>query len=87
MDPETAALFDRMSADTDLADEIKLLRTCLALLTDDLRKNWRQILQTMAALFRAVQLQLKLHARMPKLEQLLRERGEQVLRTERKRDE
>lgn len=87
MDPETAARFDRMSADPDLAYEIKLVRTYMAALTGDLIRNGRLIMQAMAALMRAVQIRLKQAAGQTDLERFLEETGAQVLTDLEQRDE
>ena len=87
MPPETAALFDRVSSDPDLGYEIKLLRTYISILTDDLKRNGRQILQSIVILIRAVQVRLKQGAGLAEIKQLLRKTGEQVLTEMEKRDE
>ena len=87
MDPETAARFDRMSAEPDMAYEIKLVRTFIAALTGDLIRNGRLMMQAMAVLMRAVQIRLKQAAGQTDVERFLHEIGDRVLTDLEQRDE
>ncbi len=59
LSPDGRAAYQTASADGDLADEIRLMRTVLSHLADDIPANHRDIVHTVGVLARVTSLFLK----------------------------
>jgi hypothetical protein len=76
---EDQKIYDEMSGDPDLSDEIRLTRTIITKLWNQLEEQEITINQALALLCRCITLQLKSGNDASGLEQYLLDQGEQVL--------